>query len=77
MENLKNRMYHLGGTIQNCPFTFGGKTLVFAMTEKLIPDFWRNQEISEKFWKIYEQVKLDLFQNFYLFLIIFLIPNYV
>ena len=47
-----------------------GKNFVFAMTIKLIPEFWRNQEIPEKFWKIYEQVKLDLFQNFYLFLII-------
>ena len=53
-----------------------GKTLVFAMTIKIIPEFWRNQEIPEKFWKIYEQVKLDLFQNFYLFLIVFLIPEF-
>ena len=42
------------------------------MTIKLIPEFWRNQEIPEKFWKTYEQVKLDLFQIFfYLFLIFF------
>jgi hypothetical protein len=41
-----------------------GKNLVFAMTIKLIPEFWRNQEIPEKFWKTYEQVKLDLFQIF-------------
>ena len=34
------------------------------MTIKLIPEFWRNQEIPEKFWKTYEQVKLDLFQIF-------------
>ena len=46
------------------------------MTIKLIPELWRNQEIPEKFWKIYEQVKLDLFQNFYLFLIVFLIPEF-
>ena len=55
---------------------FCGKTLVFAMTKKLIPEFWRNQEIPEKFWKIYEQVKLDLFQDFYLFRIVFLIPEF-
>ena len=36
------------------------------MTIKLIPEFWRNQEIREKFGKIYEQVKLHVFQNFYL-----------
>ena len=46
------------------------------MTIKQVPEFWRNQEIPEKFWKIYEQVKLDLFQNFYLFLIVFLIPEF-
>ena len=39
-----------------------GKNLVFAMTINLISEFWRNQEILEKFWKRYEQVKLDLFQ---------------
>ena len=39
-----------------------GKNLVFAMTIKYIPEFSRNQEIPEKFWKTYEQVKLDLFQ---------------
>ena len=44
---------------------FCGKTLVFAMTKKLIPEFWRNQEIPEKFWKIYKHVKLDLFHDFY------------
>ena len=53
-----------------------GKNIVFAMTIKLIPEFWRNQEIPEKFWKTYEQVKLDLFQIFYLFLILFLIPEF-
>ena len=53
-----------------------GKTLVFAMTIKPVPEFWRNQEIPEKFWKIYEQVKLDLFLNIYLFLIVFLIPDF-
>ena len=53
-----------------------GKNLVFAMTIKLILDFWRNQEIPKEFWKSYEQVKTDLFQNFYLFLILFLIPEY-
>ena len=42
-----------------------GKNIVFAMTIKLIPEFWRNQEIPEKFWKKYEQVKLDLFQIFF------------
>ena len=41
---------------------FAGKNVVFAMTIKLIPKFWRNQEIPEKFWKTYEKVKLDLFQ---------------
>ena len=46
------------------------------MTIKLIPEFWRNQEIPEKFWKTYEQVKLDLFQIYYLFLILFLIPEF-
>ena len=50
------------------------KTLVFAMTKKLILEFSRNQEIPEKFWKIYDQVKRDLFQNFYLFLIVFFFP---
>ena len=34
------------------------------MTIKLIPEFLRNQEIPEKFWKTYEQVKLDLFVIF-------------
>ena len=46
------------------------------MTIKLIPEFWRNQEIPEKFWKKYGQVKLDLFQIYYLFLILFLIPEF-
>ena len=50
-----------------------GKNVVFAMIIKLIPELWRNQEIPEKFWKTYEQVKLDLFQIFFnLFLILFL-----
>ena len=53
-----------------------GKNLVFAMTIKLIPEFWKNQEIPEKFWKTYEQVKLDLFQIFYLFLILFFFPEF-
>ena len=53
-----------------------GKNLVFAMTIKLIPEFWRNQEIPEKFWKRYEQVKPDLFQKHYLFLILLLIPEF-
>ena len=38
------------------------------MTIKLIPECWRNQEIPEKFLKTYEQVKLDLFQIFFLFI---------
>ena len=29
------------------------------MTKKLIPECWSNQEIPEKFWKTYDQVKLD------------------
>ena len=44
------------------------------MTIKLIPEFWRNQKITEKFWKTYEQVKPDFFQIFsppHLFLIIY------
>ena len=41
-----------------------GKILVFAMTMTLYPEFWRNQEIPEKFWKRYEQVKSNLFKNF-------------
>ena len=53
-----------------------GKNLAFAMTVKLIPEFWRNQEIPEKFRKTYEQAKRDLFQIFYLFLILFLIPEF-
>ena len=53
-----------------------GNSLVFAITIKLIPEFWRNLEILEKFLKIYEQVKLDLFQNFYLFLTIISIPEF-
>ena len=52
------------------------KNLVFAMTVKLIPEVWRNQEIHEKFWKTYEQMKLDLFQIFNLFLILVLIPEF-
>ena len=44
------------------------------MTIKLIPEFRRNQEIPEKFWKTYVQVKLDLFQIFFLFIPDF-IPN--
>ena len=59
-----------------------GKNLVFAMTIKLILEFWRNQEIPEIFWKRYEQVKPDSFQNFYFFQILLLIsefcyPHYV
>ena len=46
------------------------------MTIKLIPEFWRNLEIPEKLWKTYEQVKMDLFQIFNLFLISFLIPEF-
>ena len=42
------------------------------MTIKLIPEFWRNQEIPEKLWKTYEQVKLDLFHIFFLF-----IPDFI
>ena len=53
-----------------------GKNLVFTMTIKRIPEFWRNQDIPEKFWKTYDQVKLDLFQDFYLFLILFLVPEF-
>ena len=53
-----------------------GKNLVFAMTIKQIFEFWRNQEIPEKFWKRYKQVKPDLFQNFCLFLILFQIPEF-
>ena len=45
------------------------------MTIKLIPEFWRNQEISEKYWKTYKQVKLELFRIFDLFLILFLITK--
>ena len=56
-----------------CPIHSNGKNLVFAMTIRLIPEFWRNQEIPEKFWKRYEQVKLDLLHNFHSFLILFLI----
>ena len=43
-------------------FVFG-KNLVFTMTNNIIPEFWRNQEIPEKFCKRYEQVKLVLFQK--------------
>ena len=46
------------------------------MNTKLIPEFWRNQEIPEEFWKTYEQLKLDLFQIYYLLLILFLIPEF-
>ena len=56
--------------------TILGKNFVFAMTRKLNPEFWRNQEIPEKFWKTYEQVKLDLFLNLFLFLILFLVPEF-
>ena len=45
--------------------SISGKNLVFAMTIKLVHEFGRNQEIPEKFWKTYEQVKLDLFQIFF------------
>ena len=30
-----------------------GKNIVFAMTIKLSLEFWRNQEIPEKFWKTF------------------------
>ena len=53
-----------------------GKNLVFAMTMKLIPEFWRNQKIPKKFLKKYEQVNQDLFQIYYLFPILFLIPEF-
>ena len=33
------------------------------MPIKLIPEFWRNQEIPEKLCKRYEQVKPDLLQK--------------
>ena len=47
------------------------------MTIKLIPEFGRNQEIPEKFWKTYDQVKLDMLKIFfYLFLILFFIPEF-
>ena len=32
------------------------------------PEFLRNQEIPDKLLKAYEQIKLDLFKNFYLFI---------
>ena len=41
------------------------------MTIELTSEFWRNQEIPEKFWKSYDQVKQDLFQDF------FLIPDFI
>ena len=34
------------------------------MTIKLIPEFWRNQEVPENFWKLQEQVKRDLIPEF-------------
>ena len=48
-----------------------GKDLVLAMIIKLSPEFWRNQDIPEKFWKTYEQVKLDLLQN------VLIIPDFI
>ena len=56
--------------------SLSGKILVFAMTIKLAPKFWRNQEIPKIFCKTYELVELDLFQDFYLFRILFLIPEF-
>ena len=47
---------------------FLGKHLVFAITIKLIPEFWRKQKFPEKIWKWYEQVKPDAFQIFFLFI---------
>ena len=40
-----------------------GKNIVFTMTIKLIPKFLRKEEIPEKFWKRYEEVKYDFFLN--------------
>ena len=36
-----------------------GKNIVFIIPIKLIPEFWRKQEIPEKFWKRYKEVKPD------------------
>ena len=47
--------FQLGNT-DTVLYCIMGKNIVFAMTIKLIPEFWRNQEIPEKFWKTYEQV---------------------
>ena len=55
--------------------TGDGKSLVFAMTLKLIPKFWRNQEIHEKFLKRYEQVKPDLYR-FFIYFFFFLFKNF-
>ena len=51
-------------------YSIGGTNLVFAMTIKLIPEFWKNQASPKKFWKTHRQVKLDLF------LMLFLIPEF-
>ena len=72
----QNKSENKNTKIMLLTYKYFGKNLVFAMTIKLIPEFWRNQEIPEKFWKTYEQVKLDLFPIFYLFLILFLIPSH-
>ena len=42
------------------------------MTIKLIPEFWRNQEIPKKIWKTYEQVSETGFIPDFLF-----IPDFI
>ena len=76
LKSFKKKVLQTGWFIYNYQDYWWGKNLVFAMTIKLIPEFWRNQEIPEKFCKAYKQVKFDLFQIYYLFLILFLIPEF-
>ena len=40
-------------------WVLSGKNIVFTIPIKLIPEFWRKQEIPEKFWNRYKEVKLD------------------
>ena len=71
LHSALERIISLYGDIYYPFIKKSGKNLVFAMTKKIIPEFWRNQEIPENFWKTYKQVKLDLLQIYYLFLILF------
>ena len=52
-QTVRARQLKFSENVHTTPCVMG-KSLVFAMTIKLISEFWRNQEIPEKFWKIYQ-----------------------